>query len=107
MAVTTRPDIAFAVLWLTKFLINPGPLYHKVANKVINYLVNIKNLALYFRDFNDLEVVSNALFAYNTLDRKNSQAFIIKLFGGLILWRANKQDTITIFIIKVELLTLL
>ena len=85
MAVTTRPDITFIVLRLARFLINPGPLYHKVANKMIDYLVSIKNLALYFGGFNNLEVVSNALFANNTLDRKSFQAFIIKLFGGLIL----------------------
>ena len=106
MAVTTRPDIAFTVSQLARFLINLGPLYHKVTNKIINYLASIKDLALHFGGFNDLKIVSNALFANNTLDRKNSQVFIIKLFGGLILWRANKQDTITIFTIKAELLVL-
>ena len=64
--------MAFAVLRLARFLINPGPLYHKVTNKVINYLISIKNLALYFGGFNNFEVVSNALFADNTLDRKSS-----------------------------------
>ena len=77
--------MAFTVSRLVRFLINPGPLYHKAANKVINYLVNIKDLALHFGGFNDLKVVSNALFADNTLDRKSSQAFAIKLFRGLIL----------------------
>ena len=47
MAVITRPDVAFTVLRLARFLINPGPLYHKITNKVINYLVSIKDLALF------------------------------------------------------------
>ena len=98
--------MAFTVLKLARFLINLGPLHHKVTNKIINYLTNTKNLTLHFRGFNNLEVVNNTLFADNTLDRKNSQAFIIKLFKGLISWKANKQDTITIFTIKTELLTL-
>ena len=68
MAVITKPDVAFVVLRLARFLINPGLLYHKVINKVINYLVSIKNLTLYFGGFYNLEVVSNALFANNTLD---------------------------------------
>ena len=72
MAVITRLDMAFTVLRLVRFLINPGPLYHKVINKVINYLISTKDLALHFRGFNNLEVVSNALFANNTLDRKSS-----------------------------------
>ena len=68
MAVTTRPDMAFAVLRLARFLINPGPLHHKVTDRVINYLAGIKNLALYFEGFNNLKAVNNALFANNTLD---------------------------------------
>ena len=68
MAVTTRPDIAFAVSRLVRFLINPGPLHHKVTNKVINYLTSIKNLSLYFGGFNNFEVASDTLFADNTLD---------------------------------------
>ena len=63
--------MAFAVLRLARFLINPGPLHHKVTDKVISYLVSIKNLALHFGGFNNLEVVSNVLFVDNTLDRKN------------------------------------
>ena len=106
MVVITRPDMAFTVSRLVRFLINSGQLHHKAVNKVINYLVNIKNLTLYFGGFNDLEVVNNALFADNTFNRKNSQAFAIKLFRGLISWRANKQDTVTISIIKAELLIL-
>ena len=64
--------MAFTVLRLARFLINPGPLHHKIADKVISYLASIKDLALYFGGFNNLKVVSNALFANNTLDRKSS-----------------------------------
>ena len=106
MAVIIRPDMAFTVSRLARFLINPGPLHHKAANKVISYLAGTKDLILYFGGFNDLEVVNNALFANNNLDRKSSQVFVIKLFRGLISWRANKQDTVTISTTKAELLTL-
>ena len=82
--------MAFTVSQLIRFLINPGPLYHKVADKVIGYLISTKNLTLYFRGFNNLEIINNALFADNTLDQKSSQVFTMKLFGGLISWRANK-----------------
>ena len=68
MAVTIRPDMAFTVSRLARFLINPGPLYHKVIDKVINYLISIKDLTLYFRGFNNFKMVNNVLFANNTLD---------------------------------------
>jgi hypothetical protein len=51
-------------------------------------------------------VASDAFFADNSTNRKSSQAFAIKLFGGLIGWRANKQNTIITLIIKAKLLAL-
>jgi hypothetical protein len=51
-------------------------------------------------------VTSDASFADNTLDRKSSQGYTIKLFGGLIAWRASKQDTVTTLTTKAELLAL-
>jgi hypothetical protein len=51
-------------------------------------------------------VASDASFANNNTNRKSSQAFAMKLFGGLIGWRANKQDTIITLITEAELLAL-
>jgi len=49
---------------------------------------------------------SDTSFADNSVDRKSSQGYIIKLFGGPIAWRANKQDTVTTSSIEAELLAL-
>jgi hypothetical protein len=51
-------------------------------------------------------VASDASFADNSTNRKSSQAFAMKLFGGLIGWRANKQDTVTTSTTEAELLAL-
>jgi hypothetical protein len=51
-------------------------------------------------------IASDAFFADNSTNRKSLQAFAIKLFGGLISWRANKQDTVTTSITEAELLAL-
>src|SRR2546430_17391404 len=51
-------------------------------------------------------MASDTSFIDNTLDRKSSQAFAIKLFGGLIGWRANKQATMTTSTTEAELLAL-
>ena len=42
----------------------------------------------------------------NTTDWKSLQGYIITLFGGLIAWRANKQDTVMTLSTEVELLVL-
>jgi hypothetical protein len=40
------------------------------------------------------------------MDRKSSQGYAIKLFNGLIAWKANKQDTVTTSTTEAELLAL-
>ena len=40
------------------------------------------------------------------MDRKSSQGYVMMLFGGLISWRANKQDTVTTSSTEAELLAL-
>jgi hypothetical protein len=44
-AVITRPDIAFAVLRLSRFITNPGTKHHEGADLVLHYLKNIHSLA--------------------------------------------------------------
>jgi hypothetical protein len=83
-AVTTRPDIAFATSRLARFLSDPSPEHHNAADRVLLYLQSTRTLALQLGGNNDLLVANNALFADNTLDRKSSQVYVIKLFGGLI-----------------------
>jgi hypothetical protein len=54
----------------------------------------------------DFKIASDASFADNMIDQKSSQAYVMKLFGGLIGWRANKQDIVTMLTTEAELLIL-
>ena len=105
-AVITTPDIAFAVSRLTRFNSNPSSLHHKAIDRVLYYLQRTRYMALQYGGADDFEVASDASFADNSLDRKSSQAFAMKLFGGLIGWRANKQATVTTSTTEAELLAL-
>ena len=51
-------------------------------------------------------MASDASFADNSIDRKSSQAYAMKLFGGMIGWRANKQEMVTTSTMEAELLAL-
>lgn len=105
-AVTTRPDIAFATSRLARFLSNPSPEHHDAADRVLLYLLSTRQRALQLGGGTDLQIASDASFADNTTDRKSSQGYAIKLFGGLIAWKANKQDTVTTSTTEAELLAL-
>jgi hypothetical protein len=112
-AVTTRPDIAFAVSRLARFIQNPGQDHQRAADRVIQFLYNTRSRAICYGggDTGDdgarsFVCASDASFADNTVDRKSSQGYIMTLFGGPIAWRANKQDTVTTSSTEAELLAL-
>ena len=105
-AVITRPDIAFATSRLARFLTNPGPAHQDAVDRVLGYLKHTRGMALQLGGGDDFVVYSDASFADNSTDRKSSQAYVMKLFGGLIGWRANKQDTVTTSTTEAELLAL-
>jgi hypothetical protein len=105
-AVVTRPDIAFAASRLARHNQNPGPEHHSAADRVLRYLYGTRFLALQLGGGDDLRVACDASFADNTMDRKSSQGFTISLFGGLIAWRASKQNTVTTSTTEAELLSL-
>jgi hypothetical protein len=105
-ATSTRPDVAFAVSRLARFLVNPSPEHHRAADRVLLYLQATKDLTLQLGNGEGLQVASDASFADNTIDRRSSQGYAIKLFGGLIAWRASKQDTVTTSTTEAELLAL-
>jgi hypothetical protein len=106
LAVITRPDIAFAVSRLCRFNMNPSDEHHKAVDHLLRYLRATRTLALQLGGTDTFDVYSDASFADNTIDRKSSQAYVMKLFGGTIGWRANKQDTVTTSTTEAELLAL-
>ena len=95
-AVTTWIDIA-------RFLTNPSPEHHAAADRVLHYLYRHRELGLQLVGSDDFLVATDASFADNTMDRKSSQAYVMVLFGGVIGWRANKQNTVTTSTTEAEL----
>lgn len=108
-AISTRPDIAFAAARLSRFNQRPGQFHHNAADRVILYLYRTRHLCIQYghqSTATSLVCASDASFADNTIDRKSSQGYIMKLFGGPVAWRANKQDTVTTSSTEAELLAL-
>ncbi|SCO78460.1 uncharacterized protein FRV6_02673 [Fusarium oxysporum] len=106
LAVITRPDIAFTVSQLCRFNINLSEEHYEGVNHLLRYLQNTRTLALQLGGTDTFDVYSDASFADNTINRKSSQAYVMKLFRGTIRWRANKQDTVTTSTTEAELLAL-
>ena len=122
-AIITRPDVAFAASRLGRFASNPSPEHHEALDRLIHYLHGTRHHALQIGETQqrdtaqqlgglsntplpDMIAISDASFADNTVDRKSSQGLILSLYGGVIYWRATKQDTVTTSTTEAELLAL-
>ncbi len=93
-AIATRPDIAFAVSRLSQFNQRPGKQHHEAADRVFHYLFQTQDYCIRYggdsQGLSSFVFASDASFGDNTLDRKSSQGYIMKLFGGEVALRANK-----------------
>ncbi|WJZ88161.1 hypothetical protein VitviT2T_007490 [Vitis vinifera] len=101
--VCTRPDIAFIVTVLGRYLSNLGH-DHWVAAKVMTYLQRTKDFMLVYKRVDNLEVVgySNSDFGGCPDDRKSSLGYIFMLTGGAISWKSVKHNLITSSTMYVE-----
>ena len=109
--IATRSDIAFAVSRLSRFNQQPTKRHHEAANWVFHYLAHTQDHCIWYGGDDSQDIflficTSDASFGDNTIDRKSSQGYIMKLFGGPVTWQANKQDTVTTSSTEAELLAI-
>ena len=91
--VCIRPDIAFAVNALGRYLSNPGLNHWKAVKKVMRYLQGTKDYMLTYKRSDQLEVTgySDSDFAGCLDDRKSTSGFIFMIAGGAVSWKSVKQ----------------
>ena len=73
-AIATRPDIAFAILRLSRFNQQPGKKHHKAANHVFHYFAWTQDHYIQYEGDEDISLfvcASDASFGNNTIDQKS------------------------------------
>jgi hypothetical protein len=109
-AVMLRPDIAYAASQLSRSLTNPGPQHFKAAERVIRYLYHTRSLGIIYGDSEHsaqaLVIAGDASFADDAETRRSSHGYVLSLFGGPIIWKATRQNTVSTSTTEAELLVL-
>ena len=102
--VCTRPDIAFVVGMLGRYLSNLGSQHLKAAKKVLRYFQGTKDLMLTYRRTNKLDVVGfcDADFVGCIDDKKSTTGYIFVMAGGVVSWKSIKQTLTTSSTMKTE-----
>ncbi|XP_047325431.1 secreted RxLR effector protein 161-like [Impatiens glandulifera] len=94
--VCTRPDLAYIVGMLGRYLSNPGMDHWIVVKRVMRYLKRTKDFMLTYKKSDQLEIVgySDSDFTGCQDSRRSTSSYIFMLAGGAISWKSVKQTLI-------------
>ena len=94
--VCTRPDIAFIVGVLGRYLSNPGVDHWKAAKRVMRYLKRTKDYMLTYRRSDKLEIIGyfDSDFAGCQDSKRSTSGYIYMLAEGAISWKSAKQTLV-------------
>ncbi|KAL1453611.1 hypothetical protein WDU94_009938 [Cyamophila willieti] len=108
IAQGTRPDIMYAVSYLSRFNNSFGPIHWNAVKRIMRYLKQTIDLKLtYKKNSNkDLYGFSDADWASDTIERKSTTGYAFFLSGGAISWNSKKQPTIALSTTEAEYMAL-
>jgi hypothetical protein len=95
----TRPDVAYIVTQLSRFLENPGQQHWKAAIRVLRYLKTTKDFGIIYNG-NDgkvvLEAYTDADWGSNLDDRRSVSGIMIMIGGAPVVFKSKYQRTVAL-----------
>lgn len=94
--VCTRPDLAFIVGVLGRYLSNPGMQHWIAVKRVMRYLKRTRDFVLTYRKSDNLEIIgySDSDFVGCPDSRRSTSGYIFLLAGGAVSWKSAKQTLV-------------
>jgi hypothetical protein len=110
ISVCTRPDIAFAVGILSKFLDSATDIHWNAAVRVLLYLKGTMEYGLPLggksNSTSNLTAFVDADFASDTSDYKSITGYMVFFNGSIISWTSKKQKSVTLSSTESEFIAL-
>jgi hypothetical protein len=95
LAVATRPDIAYSVSALARFISDPNLTHWQAAKGVVRYLAYTNKRGITFRGSNlDLTGYCDADYAGDLDTRKSTTGYVFTLNEGAVSWNSKRQPTV-------------
>ena len=106
--VATRPDLAFSVSEVSRFMDKPGSEHWTQVKRILKYLSTTKKLQLSYDGKQPLEVIaySDADWATEVDKQRSQTGCIITLCGGAISWKSQCQKTVALSTVEAEYMAL-
>ena len=91
LMVCTRPDLAYAISTLSRFMINPGPIHWEMLKWLLRYLRGTFNIGLVHKHHSDkvrLKGFMNSDYAGDRDNRKFTSSYVLNLCDSYISWKS-------------------
>ena len=110
--VATRPDIAFAVSAVSRFMADPGPTHWSAVKRIFRYLKGTQSLGITFSG-SDSVAGSVDLFGFCDADwggdpdtRRSTTGYVFMVNGGPVSWCSKAQHTVALSSTEAEYMAL-
>ncbi|GIL81147.1 hypothetical protein Vretimale_12737 [Volvox reticuliferus] len=104
LAVSTRPDLAFALSVLSRFMAKPTKAAMGMAKGVLRYVAGTRNLGLVFRrrPEEDIDGYSDSDWAGDLDTRRSTTGYVFRINGTAISWSSQLQRTVAASSVEAE-----
>ncbi|KAK1918670.1 hypothetical protein P3342_001719 [Pyrenophora teres f. teres] len=93
----TRPDIAFTVGCLSRYMSNPADIHHAAVKHLWRYLKGTSNLTLvYHGDLKPLQGYTDADWGSDPDTRRSTAGYAFNLGSAVISWSSKRQPTVAL-----------
>jgi hypothetical protein len=108
LMVATRPDIAFAVGAISRFMANPSIEHQQVVKRVFRYLKRTSNMGLALGGKQDLELIgySDADWGSTDCTRRSTSGYVYMFGRGAVSWSSKRQASVAVSTTEAEYMAL-
>ncbi|MCH80374.1 copia-type polyprotein, partial [Trifolium medium] len=104
--LATRPDLAFSVCLVARFMERPTEMHVAAIKRIMRYLKGTTGLGIMYKredsEALQLKAWSDSDYAGDLDDRKSTSGYVFKLGSGAISWSSKKQPIVTLSTTEAE-----
>ena len=94
--ICTRPDIAYAVGVVNRYMENPGKKHWEVVKGIMRYLKGTRNMCICFGSKEAcVEGYTDADYAGDVDKRRSTFGYVFMFIGGTVSWQSCLQNCVS------------
>ena len=108
LTTATRPDIAYAVGYVSRFMENPQEDHWIAVKRIFRYLQGTKTHGICYKTSDKINFrgYSDADWAGDLADRKSTSGYVFMLQGAPVSWGSKKQSSVSLSTSEAEYIAL-